>query len=105
MVARLSPGHPATLLALACLVAFFVHLYVGSQQPAGATLPMPIGLLAGALAAVALVEGALAARFDPHLPLVGNLIIITVVATTILARWWKPPLGATARDAAYSEPV
>ncbi len=95
VMAGFTPGDPATLAALAGLVVVFAHLYVRSLRIANpaVTLALPIGVFAAALAAIALADRALAIHFDPRVPLVGNLIIIAVVTTTMLSRWWKPQLS------------
>jgi len=86
------PLHPLSLLALAGLVGLFAHLYMRSQRIAGAAgvRAVPPALIVGALAAITLADLLLAVTL-PGLPLVGHLILFTVVTLSILMRWWTPP--------------
>jgi hypothetical protein len=96
----LAPGLPLYLLqvlALAALVAVFAHLYIRAQRIAGATQAshLPPAVLAGGLAAIAFADMA-SARLLPSgaLSFVGRHILVAVVMTSILARWWQPPFEA-----------
>ncbi len=96
----LAPGHPAALIVLAALVALFVHLYLRSQRLAGITAisPIPRAVLGGGLAAITLFDVGLAAQLGWLVPLAGHLVIIAIVALSLLARWWQPPLPPEPRS-------
>jgi SecY len=101
--AWLKPAHPISLLLLVVLVAVFVQLYVRSQRLAGAAVLATPALLAVGLALAKLLEILLATQIGWLVPLAGHQLLITIVALSLLARWWQPPFAEHAEHPELDE--
>jgi preprotein translocase subunit SecY len=87
-VAITAPGNAIRHLALATVVILIAWLYVRSIRLAGLPSPVPAAPIAVVLAAIALAAEILQSQLQTALPLDSvQLVVATVVATTILTDW------------------
>ena len=83
-----APGSAIRHLTLAAVVILITWLYVRSTRLAGLPSPVPAAPIAVALATIALAAEMLQSQLQTALPLGSvQLVVATVVATTILMDW------------------